>query len=95
MAETTRLPSLNTLPNTPISVINSAWNRCRTSRRCGAAGTIGSRPISKTLLRQQRKTILIKAQNTGVTVPRELDRQSRRYDTEDTESDPDDRTVLE
>jgi len=41
------------------------------------------------------RTILIKAQNAGVTVPREPDRQSRKYDTEDTESDPSDQTVLE
>jgi IS4 transposase len=41
------------------------------------------------------RTILIKAQNAGVSVPREPDRQSRRYDTEDTESDPSDQTVLE
>ena len=41
------------------------------------------------------RTILIKAQNAGVTVPREPDRQSRKYDNENTESDPDDHTVLE
>ncbi len=41
------------------------------------------------------RTILIKAQNAGVSVPREPDRQSRRYDNENTESDPDDQTVLE
>ncbi|SEO51895.1 Transposase domain, partial [Halorientalis persicus] len=41
------------------------------------------------------RTILIKAQNAGVSVPRKPERQSRRYDTEDTESDPSDQTVLE
>jgi IS4 transposase len=41
------------------------------------------------------RTILIKAQNAGVTVPREPDRQGRKYDNENTESDPDDQTVLE
>jgi hypothetical protein len=41
------------------------------------------------------RTILIKAQNAGVTVPREPDRQSRRHHDENNESDPDDQTVLE
>ena len=41
------------------------------------------------------RTILINAQNAGVSVPREPERQSRRYDNENTESDPDDQTVLE
>ena len=40
------------------------------------------------------RTILIKAQNAGVTVPREPDRQSRRRGDVSTESDPDE-TVLE
>ena len=41
------------------------------------------------------RTILIKAQNAGVTVPREPERQSRRHHDENEESDPDDQTVLE
>ncbi|SEP26854.1 Transposase domain, partial [Halorientalis persicus] len=41
------------------------------------------------------RTILIKAQNAGVTVPREPERQSRRHGTEEAEIDPDDQTVLE
>ncbi len=41
------------------------------------------------------RTILIKAQNVSVSVPRKPERQSRRYDTEDTELDPSDQTVLE
>jgi IS4 transposase len=41
------------------------------------------------------RTILIKAQNAGVSVPREPDRQSRRHDNESPKSDPDDKTVLE
>ena len=41
------------------------------------------------------RTILIKAQNAGVQVPREPERQSRRHDIESTESDPDDQTILE
>ena len=41
------------------------------------------------------RTILIKAQNAGVTVPRELDRQNRRHRDERTEPNPDDQTVLE
>ena len=41
------------------------------------------------------RTILIKAQNAGVTVPREPERQSRSRGSENTESDPDDQTVLE
>ena len=41
------------------------------------------------------RTILIKAQNAGVTVPRKPDRQNRRHRDESTESDPDDQTVLE
>ncbi|MDB2265586.1 transposase [Halorubrum ezzemoulense] len=40
------------------------------------------------------RTILIKAQNAGVTVPREPNRQSRRHCDEGPESDPDDQTVL-
>ncbi|MFC6770052.1 transposase [Halorubrum pallidum] len=40
------------------------------------------------------RTILIKAQNTGVAVPREPERQSRRHSDENTESNPDDQTVL-
>ncbi|RAW44582.1 transposase [Halorubrum sp. 48-1-W] len=41
------------------------------------------------------RTILIKAQNAGVSVPREPERQSRRHDNERPKSDPDDKTVLE
>lgn len=41
------------------------------------------------------RTILIKAQNAGVSVPREPDRQSHRHDNERPKSDPDDKTVLE
>jgi len=41
------------------------------------------------------QTILIKAQNAGVTVPRELERQNRRHRDESTESDLDDETVLD
>ena len=41
------------------------------------------------------RTILTKAQNAGVTVPRKPDRQNRRHRDESTESDPDDQTVLE
>ena len=41
------------------------------------------------------RTILIKAQNAGVSVPREPERQSRRHHDENEESDPDDQTVLE
>jgi len=41
------------------------------------------------------RTILIKAQNAGVSVPREPERQSRRHHDETEESDPDDQTVLE
>jgi IS4 transposase len=41
------------------------------------------------------RTILIKAQNAGVTIPREPERQSRRHHDENEESDPDDQTVLE
>jgi len=41
------------------------------------------------------RTILIKAQNAGVSVPREPDRQSRRHGDERSKSDPDDQTVLE
>ncbi len=40
------------------------------------------------------RTILIKAQNAGVTVPREPERQSRRHGDEHTDSDPDDQTIL-
>ena len=40
------------------------------------------------------RTILIKAQNAGVTVPREPDRQSRNHGDESTASDPDDQTIL-
>jgi len=40
------------------------------------------------------RTILIKAQNAGVTVPHEPDRQSRRHGDKSTESNPDDQTVL-
>jgi hypothetical protein len=36
------------------------------------------------------RTILIKAQNAGVTVPREPERQSRRHGAEEAEIDPDD-----
>lgn len=41
------------------------------------------------------RTILIKAQNAGVTVPREPDRQNRRHRDERTEPNPDDQTILE
>ncbi|SER09642.1 transposase [Natrinema salaciae] len=41
------------------------------------------------------RTILIKAQNAGVTVPRKPDRQNRRHRDENTESNPSDQTVLE
>jgi len=41
------------------------------------------------------RTILIKAQNGGVTVPREPERQSHRHRNESRESDPDDQTVLD
>ncbi|MDL0145935.1 transposase [Halobacterium salinarum] len=41
------------------------------------------------------RTILIKAQNAGVAIPREPERQSRKDDNENTESNPDDQTVLE
>jgi hypothetical protein len=36
------------------------------------------------------RTILIKAQDANVTVPREPERQNRRHRDESTESDPDD-----
>jgi hypothetical protein len=41
------------------------------------------------------RTILIKTQNADASVPRKPERQSRRYDTENTESDSSDQTVLE
>jgi hypothetical protein len=41
------------------------------------------------------RTTLIKAQNAGVTVPREPGRQSRRHHDESPEPDPSDQTVLE
>jgi hypothetical protein len=41
------------------------------------------------------RTILIKAQNAGVTVPRKPERQSRRHGDEQGESAPDDQIVLE
>ena len=41
------------------------------------------------------RTILIKAQNAGVSVPHEPERQSRRHDNESSKSDLDDQTVLE
>jgi IS4 transposase len=41
------------------------------------------------------RTILIKAQNAGVTVPREPDRQNPRRRDERTEPNPDDQTILE
>ena len=41
------------------------------------------------------RTILIKAQNAGVTVPRDPEQQSPRHGDEHTESNPDDQTVLE
>jgi len=41
------------------------------------------------------RTILIKAQNAGVSVPREPERQSRRHGGESPKSDPNDQTVLE
>jgi len=41
------------------------------------------------------RTILIKAQDAGVTVPREPEENSRRHNTESAESDPDNQTVLE
>ncbi|MDL0136550.1 transposase [Halobacterium salinarum] len=41
------------------------------------------------------RTILIKAQNAGVTIPREPNRQNRRHNDESPESDPSDQTVLE
>nr|WP_246066562.1 transposase [Halorubrum cibi] len=41
------------------------------------------------------QTILIKAQNAGVTVPYEPDRQNRRHRDECTEPNPDEQTVLE
>ena len=40
------------------------------------------------------RTILIKAQNAGVTVPRDPERQTRRHGNENTEPDPDDQTIL-
>ncbi|WP_092664785.1 transposase [Halorientalis persicus] len=40
------------------------------------------------------RTILIKAQNAGVTVPRDPERQTRRHGDENTEPDPDDQTIL-
>jgi len=41
------------------------------------------------------RTILIKAQNEGVSVPREPERQSRRHNNESPEPNPDDQTVLQ
>jgi hypothetical protein len=41
------------------------------------------------------RTILIKAQNSGVGVPRELDRNRRHHAKESEESDPDNRAVLD
>jgi IS4 transposase len=41
------------------------------------------------------RTILIKAQNAGVSVPREPERKLRHHDDESGESEPDDQTVLE
>jgi hypothetical protein len=40
------------------------------------------------------RTILIKAQNAGVTVPRDPERQTGRHGNENTEPDPDDQTIL-
>lgn len=40
------------------------------------------------------RTILIKAQNAGVSVPREPERQTPRHGDENTEPDPDDQTIL-
>jgi hypothetical protein len=41
------------------------------------------------------RTILIKAQNTGIEIPREPTRQLRYHGNESGESDPDDQTTLE
>lgn len=41
------------------------------------------------------RTILIKAQNAGVSVPSEPERKLRHRDDESGESEPDDQTVLE
>nr|WP_256397879.1 transposase [Halohasta litorea] len=41
------------------------------------------------------RTILIKAQNAGISVPREPERQSRRHGDKSRESDPGDQVVLE
>ncbi len=41
------------------------------------------------------RTILITAQNAGITVPREPDRTLRHHDTEPGQPDPDNRAVLE
>ncbi|MFC7251667.1 transposase [Halomicroarcula sp. GCM10025324] len=41
------------------------------------------------------RTILIRAQNAGVTVPREPDRKLRYHDDESGESEPDDQVILE
>ncbi len=41
------------------------------------------------------RTILIKAQNAGISVPRKPERQSRRHGDESRESDPGDQVVLE
>ena len=46
------------------------------------------------IIRTAARTILIKAQNAGVTVPRDPERQSRRHGDENTEPDPDDQTIL-
>ncbi|MUV58013.1 transposase [Halogeometricum sp. CBA1124] len=41
------------------------------------------------------RTVLINAQNAGVTVPRDPERKLQYYDDESGETDPDDQTVLE
>jgi IS4 transposase len=49
----------------------------------------------KDTVKTAARTILIKAQNADVAVPREPEQQSHRLDEDGEESDPDDKTVLE
>ena len=47
------------------------------------------------MIESAARTILIKAQDAGVSVPREPERKRRRYDNDPEEADPTDRTIIE
>ena len=67
----------------------------RTSRRCGEVGTNDSPAELRSTVETAARTILIKAQNADVSIPRKPERHLPSHGDEEDESDPDDHAVLD